>query len=328
MKQFDNPISEELLTRYLLNETTEQENLLIKKALEQDETLRRELQSLKNVLDMVEMTRIDTNAAWKAFSTKMTSSSVKIKMKPRHTMFSLRKLTIAASVAIIIGVSSWFGIQAYMSQELVKVAQNETLVFELRDGSTVSLNRESELTYPRRFAKNDRTVYLKGEAYFEVTPEADKPFIIETTDMTVTVLGTSFFVRAIPWEFPEVLVETGTVQCTYKPTGETIVLTAGETATFGQNEAAPRKASVSDMNMNAWKTFNLRFENERLDNIVYMVDRAYGTHIELEGPISDCRLTVNFNNLNIDGVLNVLQSILDIKYTKSRDKIILKGQGC
>lgn len=328
MKQFDNGISEEFLIRYLLKETGEQENYFLEQAIVADPAIEDELQKLRNVLDMVSLTRIDTEAAWNSLSVKLKPKpSLKVQ-QTKHRTFSIARLAVAASILIVIGLTAFFGYNMFMSKPVTTQTFAETAILELHDGSMVTLNRESELRYPRKFTKDQRTVHLKGEAFFEVEPDPDKPFVVETADLTVTVLGTSFYVRAFPGHLPEVLVETGVVQCHYKPTGETIILQEGETAIFGRGNAGTRKASIPDLNSYAWKTYNLRFENESLNNIVLFINRAYGSQLEIEGNIGECRLTVNFNNLNIDGVLNVLQSILDVRYTRGKQKIILSGEGC
>jgi transmembrane sensor len=271
---------------------------------------------------------MDEDKAWSDFSRKLQVSPVKEYNSGRRMIFGLRKLAVAASVLIILGISAMIGWNAYMSQSLTMLSTDETLSLHLNDGSNITLNRDSELSYPRRFSKDHRTVHLNGEAFFEVAHQSEKPFIVETAELTVTVLGTSFFVRDFPEQQPEVMVETGRVQCYHKPTGNTVILEAGQNAVFGPEKLQAKKSTYRDMNRFAWKTYNLRFENESLGEIVKLVNRAYGSQMEIDEKIMDCRLTVNFNSLNIDGVLNVLQSILDVKYLKTGDKIILKGEGC
>jgi transmembrane sensor len=329
MKQFDHNISEELLTRYLLNETSEQESMFIKEALASDASLRDEFQKLKNILDMVSLTKIDTELSWNKFSEKLKPHNKRIEIQPKQSSFSLRKLAVAASVLIIIGFAGYMGFNSYMSAMLITVADTDIENVSLKDGSEITLNRNSEIHYPRRFTKNTRTVQLNGEAFFQVASNPDKPFIVETTDLDVRVLGTSFYVKAWKDNLPEVTVETGKVECHYKPTGEKVILTAGQTAIFGKTETPEvRKTSTNDLNNFAWRTYRLKFENESFSNIVNMVNKAYGSNLIIEGDIKNCKLTVNFENLSLDGVVNVMQSILDVNYIKTKDKIILRGDGC
>jgi transmembrane sensor len=328
MKQFDHNIHEDLLIKFLFGETDEQETLFVSNALESDSALQNTLKELKHVLDMVELSRIDENKAWEKFNTKIATAPKKLELFPKKKTFSLKNLAYAASVLIIIGLSTFFGLNLYNSAEIFAASTDEPISVELKDGSSVLLGRNSEIKYPRKFASQNRTVKLKGEAFFDIQHNPDKPFVVETADLTVTVLGTSFFVSAVPGQLPSVLVETGKVRCYYAPEDLTIELQAGETAVFGQQQTEVKQADSKDRNEFAWKTYNLRFENEPMEEIVRLINKAYGSNILLQGPIGNCRLTVNFNSLNVDGVLNVLQSLMDIQYTKSKGKITLTGEGC
>ena len=328
MKQFDHNIHEDLLIKFLLGETDEQENQFISSAVASDVELQKNLKELKHVLDMVELSQIDENKAWEKFNLKITPEPKKLELYPKKKTFSLKNLAYAASVLIIIGISAFFGLQFYNSAELLTASTDEPISVELKDGSSVLLGRNSEIKYPRKFASQNRTVKLKGEAFFDIQHNPDRPFVVDAGDLTVTVLGTSFFVSAMPGQLPSVLVETGKVRCYYAPDDLTVELQAGETAMFGKQQTEVKQASSKEQNEFAWKTYNLRFENEPMDEIVRLINKAYGSDIILQGPIGNCRLTVNFNSLNVDGVLNVLQSLMDIRYTKSKGKITLTGEGC
>lgn len=78
----------------------------------------------------------------------------------------------------------------------MKIPRGGEYVLVLSDGTTVYLNAESELMYPVKFRGNDRRVFLKGEAYFDVKRDTSKPFIVEANSLDVRVLGTEFGVRA------------------------------------------------------------------------------------------------------------------------------------
>lgn len=328
MKQFDQENQDILITRYLLHETGEQETREVEELLESDPDFRKELYEFSRVTDMLEILKKDTDQSWYQFRNKLTHKSQLSETPARHTAVLFRRFAVAASVIVLIGIASFFGYKAFISRTLIITSSQETVQLDLKDGTHITLNRESEIQYPRRFGKENRTVRLKGEGFFKVEPDSAKPFIVETTDLTVTVLGTSFYVKAFPGELPEVYVETGKVQCFYKPSGETVILEAGETVIFGTKAPRPVKATIRDLNTYAWKTFSLKFEDESLDHIISLVNKAYGSHLEADPKITDCRLTVNFNNLSINGVLNVLQTILDVRIVKSRDKIIIRGEGC
>ena len=121
----------------------------------------------------------------------------------------------AAAAVIALAVGFWFTSQPAMGDTKLLVASTKykaQKTVTLADGTKVWLNGNSELTYPATFEADHRTVQLTGEAFFDVTKNPTKPFIITTNKAKVTVLGTSFNVRAITAESAtEVVVKTGKV---------------------------------------------------------------------------------------------------------------------
>ena len=83
----------------------------------------------------------------------------------------------------------------------------------LPDGSFVTLNKNSSIHYPKKFPGRKRNIELKGEAFFTVTPDKEKPFVISVNDVTVTVVGTSFNIKSVSGK-TQVVVESGIVQVT------------------------------------------------------------------------------------------------------------------
>ncbi|MBK7131283.1 MAG: FecR domain-containing protein [Bacteroidales bacterium] len=102
------------------------------------------------------------------------------------------------------------------------------MVISLPDGSKISLNRNSQLTYRENFGKKNRNVKLTGEAFFEIAPDASKPFIIDAGKADVRVVGTSFNVITNNTESEvEVYVKTGKVILSDKSGSQSIALEPG-----------------------------------------------------------------------------------------------------
>lgn len=119
----------------------------------------------------------------------------------------------------------------------LKVPQGSEFHLTLSDGTRIWINAASELTYPECFGEGKREVILSGEAYFEVAPDAQSPFIGKTRDMDLRVLGTSFNVKAYGEEsYVVTTLVTGKISQHYA-SGENIVL-------------SPRKQSVYDCKKN------------------------------------------------------------------------------
>ncbi|ASZ09653.1 hypothetical protein CK934_01025 [Chitinophaga sp. MD30] len=160
--------------------------------------------------------------------------------------------------------------------------KSRRLRVKLPDGSSITLGSKSRLKYPATFAVNKRDVYLEGEAFFEVTKDAAKPFVVYTGNVRTLVLGTSFKVSALPNTSVEVAVVTGKVQVSYH-NGNTdnnlATMLPGEKITWEHNQLARLKFDPRDVL--AWKNEQMVFRKQTLKNILDVFQRHYGVHISV-----------------------------------------------
>jgi len=149
----------------------------------------------------------------------------------------------------------------------------------LADGTRVWLNAESELKYPVQFVGDKRQVYLKGEAYFDVTPNKEKAFVVNSYDQQVKVYGTEFCVNAYNQnEIKTVLVE-GSVGIKANSKCIEAKLRPGE---LGLANLQTGKLEIKKVNIRpyiAWKDGDFVFENEPLENIMMRLERWYNVKI-------------------------------------------------
>lgn len=153
----------------------------------------------------------------------------------------------------------------------------------LADGTSVWMNADSKLTFPERFAGKRRTVTLEGEAYFEVAPDAKRPFVVKSDFFSVTVLGTVFNMRAYsPSEADVVLVE-GSVAVEDNRSGETLSISPGEMAAWSAD--APLAVSeVDTYPYTQWREGFFYFENRTLFEIMQELGRWYNVNVAFENP--------------------------------------------
>ena len=120
--------------------------------------------------------------------------------------------------SVVFGLSAWymlaFGWLSTHDVELLTSASSrgEKSIITMNDGSRVYLNSSSTLSYPATFPSDKREVFLEGEAFFEVTRNENRPFVIRSGNLTTKVLGTSFNVNAFDANNISVSVATGKVQ--------------------------------------------------------------------------------------------------------------------
>jgi ferric-dicitrate binding protein FerR (iron transport regulator) len=160
----------------------------------------------------------------------------------------------------------------------------------LADGSQVWLNAASSIRFPTAFTGRERVVEITGEVFFEIAPQADKPFHVKVNDMQVNVLGTSFNIMAYPDEqaIKTTLVD-GAVQLTHGST--TSVLKPGLQASLSAQDAR-FIISPADMEQTlAWKEGRFRFRNTNIRTIMRQLSRWYNIEVSYQGDVSDVDLT-------------------------------------
>ena len=150
--------------------------------------------------------------------------------------------------------------------------------FILSDGTKVWLNAESELDFPVDFVGKERVVRLKGEAYFEVKPDAAHPFIVETRGVRTRGLGTSFNIKAYDNEesiFTTLL--TGKVKVSaIGEENESVVLTPGMQSEWQENGQKMSVKKVNAENFTAWRQGAFMFDNENIMVVTRVLERWYG----------------------------------------------------
>ncbi len=204
--------------------------------------------------------------------------------------------------------------------------------FTLPDGTLVSLNTNTRLKYPAKFGRETREVNIEGEAFFEVKPNKNKPFIIHAGNAQIKVLGTSFNVSAYPaTKLVEVIVETGKVQVVSNTT-ETIqtnelILTPGDKGTLVYSSNSLLKTTNQDPNFLAWKTRVLTFKATSLSEVIGNLEKVYKVNIRLADPrLNELLLTAQFNDYSLDFILKVIETTFKIEAQKVNGQYILKAR--
>lgn len=149
---------------------------------------------------------------------------------------------------------------------------------QLSDGSRVWLNSESELEYPVLFGRRERAVKLSGEAFFEVTPDAGRPFIVEANGIRTRVLGTSFNIKAYTNE-PTVSTTlfTGKVNVTAEAdSSRSVLLTPGKQADWNRETAQMQVSKANLKHVLAWKEGQFIFNKEHIEVVSRQIERWYG----------------------------------------------------
>jgi putative anti-sigma factor len=195
----------------------------------------------------------------------------------------------------------------------------------LYDGSHVWLNAGSELRYPNTFVGDRRIVYLKGEAFFEVTKDSAHPFIVNTASAVINVLGTSFNVNAYDVSCVTTLVEGHVRMKNGKR--DSVELRSGEQA-FLTKYGSIGVREVDVRYSTAWMNNLFAFKETPLREIVDVLGEWYGYTFRFEDPrVGNVLYTTMVKRYSdVDSVLRVLEGTGDFRFIKANDIIIIKGK--
>ena len=180
----------------------------------------------------------------------------------------------------------------------------------LDDGTEIWLNSASELKYPAHFVGNERRVQLTGEAYFQVARNEAAPFIVETRDMDVKVLGTSFNVRDYQDEnFLETTLVNGKVA--FERGGNYSYLKPGEQLRLNKEDGKTTVETVDVLLYCSWKDGRFVFEKQRLEVIMNTIARWYNINVFYESSsVKDILFTGNIKRYSdLEQVVNMLKLI-------------------
>lgn len=324
----------ELIAKYLANEMDENEkaNFEIDIALDADnQRLIGEMKRDWTMLDSYNnRKKVNANNAWDKLSGRLRDENLVPSQNKVKIAASRRMLAYAATllgIAVLGTTALWLNSKKEKPQMLSILNSNgSTIVQTLADGSIVYVGNSSTFEYPKAFSKDERKVALKGQAYFDIARNPQKPFIIETKDAYIQVLGTAFNVKSYSESRFELIVERGKVKVSLKKDPNiSQTVTAGERMVIDNSNLV--KSTWHDDGSLAWRMGKMQFKDETLQNIVNVVNRNYGSHITIaDQQTAARRLTVTFEENSIDTITELVCVTLNIEYKKANDQIILSSK--
>lgn len=200
----------------------------------------------------------------------------------------------------------------------------EKKLIVLADGSRVLINGQSRIKYRKAFIGKTREIYLVGQAYFQVSHDRNKPFIIHAGKLRVQVVGTTFDIKNYP-EDPDATVTVGSGKVSVNAGGvkNTWLLSPGQQLSYDQRTGKAAKLEVDTTKFINWKQGELAFSNIVLEEIARQLQRAYGVKIEIETVgLKRRKLTLRVRaKENITQVMEMLATAGGFKY-RIKDRII------
>ncbi len=277
----------------------------------------------KKLDEMQQMQQFDTDKAWNKLYNKITTKGNAVYSPKKRLVIINKILAMAASVIILIGVVGFLVFEIHYSKVVSVNNSLKAKMVTLPDGSEVYLNANSEIRYPKKFKNSKRTVKIKGEAFFNITKDKKRPFVVQANNAFIKVLGTSYNVN-INDQFVEVIVKTGKVEVYSKQSSlPHIILLPGERSVFLSNNEI-KKYTNSNKNYLGWLNKKLVFKELPLSIVINDIMNTYHCNIELaDSAIANLKITSTFDNDSIDDVLESISLAFNLNVVKKEGKYIL-----
>lgn len=323
---------DQLIAKYLKDDLTQQEEAQLKAWLEEDSLNRQVFENMVGYwnLSNEQITTSRQNVLSKVVDSKVSAPESK-------TSYNKYLWRVAAVLVLAIGLGYVFNqieneyVSTSARAELVLIEKEaqfgQKLTLELPDGSIVKLNSGSKITYPKEFTRESREVTLSGEAFFDVTKDPARPFRIATDMIDISVLGTSFNVRAYEnCKETQVAVKTGKVAVGNNFNKEKVLLLPDELITVSNIQESVKKMPITNEELVfGWLEQTLMFEDDKLTAIITRLERWYDVKIEVVGKVNEKKtFTGKYKNPSLRAVMESLSYAYDFEYELKDKKVIIK----
>ena len=273
--------------------------------------------------------RIDVDKAWNFLYARLEKEHL-LTDETEYSFYQKQKIPLKwMTVAAAICIGFFFSV-FYFSQDKndsLLVLQNKensgTLVATLEDGSTVYLAPNASISYPAAFAVSQRKIELNGNALFCVTKDKKRPFVVETNEITIEVVGTIFAVQSSPCNSFELSVKEGKVNVHSKNSQTGLPVEAGEIIRL--NTGGLSKTGITNFQVFNYFTDKMCFKDEKLNNIVHAINTIYGSPaIIAEESLNNRTLTVTFENNSVETMTELICMALNLNQINKQDTIFIR----
>jgi len=314
-------MSDKLLIKFLLDETTAAENQEVKKWLASDVKNKAYYHQFERIWKesqvLAQVSEVDEEAAWQRFKRRVDQRQATVPLAKEPKPF---RLWVRIAAVFIFCFATWFiykNVGTYTD-----VSSNDMVLSQaLPDGSKLVLNKNTHISYAKNFKTNRNVEIEQGEVFFEVAHDRSHPFVIEIKNVKVEVVGTSFNIKRFK-NAVEVIVETGKVNI-YKD-GEQLRLIKDERILLKDDERIAEKEKNEDNLHSYYRTQLFVTNNTPLPKLITTLNEAYGVEISLSDQAKDDRISTTLPfKFSLEKNLKTICETLDLKMKRNQNKISL-----
>lgn len=323
---------ETLIAREIDNSLSPEEKRILQSWLDESTANQRYYDTLKSTWTLAAKAHTDfepaTEKNWEIFRQHITSTGKRSFFNTYRTA-----LRVAATVVLLAGAATSYFLFFHHPDVQVLTQAKEKKTVTLPDGSKVFLNQQSSLRYAAGFSGSERAVHLEGEAFFEVTQQSDKPFIVYTRHTQTQVLGTSFDVKSYNPAAVEVAVVSGKVAFSGRSnSGQRLVLSSGNRGVL-QSAQTLKQMPIEDPNFIAWKENRLSFQDTRISDVINTLEGYFNVEIKLtDKEAGRLRYNGTFDPeqlTSLDSVLEVICPTVNLRWSREEGDgkyVLVPGQ--
>jgi transmembrane sensor len=325
-----------LIARFLSGEASESEIIELKEWLRASNDNELLYRQLKNIWDIsennLEEKMIDINKAYVRIYERVTFKSPVEKF-----WYHWKRIAAVLLIPMLLGNIFYFIVHKSSTVEQRQPVYNELYAafgtrsaIKLPDGSAVWLNSGSSLRYPDRFTGSIRTVFLKGEAYFEVESDLNKPFIVGTQSLQVKATGTKFNVSGyVSDEEEKVALLSGKVEVILtdpKNKTKSSILDKNQQFSFNKVNGTTTVTNEDTYKYTSWKDGKLIFRNDPLSKVVKKIGQVFNIDIEIKGKeIENYSYRATFQDESLTEILKLLKLSSPIDYIEVKREPLSDG---
>ena len=355
-----NPQILRLLIRYIVGEATEKEKLKVEQWLKTDATNEQLVRSLEQLLheSQLDLGRWNEDELWNTFASRagiapaQAESPEEVNVKsdagvlPRLVRSAMQwcfganrssvQYVVRLAIIFIVILGGTVGAAVYFKQLQQKrelayqstyqeyyTQKGERSTLLLSDGTRIHLNAATKIRFPLVFAKERREVFLDGEGFFEVAHSKSSPFIVQTADANIRVLGTIFNVTSYSEDHKtQVIVSEGQVAFAGTQQQDVVLLNRNQMSRVIKGGPPTTAEAIRTDKYLAWLKNQMVFENETFAEVIKQLSRKYDVAFEVHDPnLLNRHIVATYGNESLSQIIRSLSFSLRFQY-EQRGRIV------
>lgn len=318
-------MTDELLIKVLLKESSIEENEKVEKWLDAAEANKKHFTQLETIWQVSNTLKNENKRneeqAWASFKARRAD------LKPHGSnikRLNVAKVWLRIAAVLFIAVGGWMAYSLYGPGKYTELTATYQVRTEtLPDGSALTLNKNTKISYAANFKNNRKLKLEQGDVFFDVAKDKTHPFVIDIEQISVEVVGTSFNIKHIKKD-TEINVETGIVKV--RMANDEIKLYKGEKVHIDGSTRKLVKEQSTDQLYNYYRSNLFQANNIPLSKLVITLNEAYGSNITLDEKIKGLTINTTLKMGSINQNLEIICQTLNLQLSRNGNTILLSAK--